>query len=216
MANQYVQAMLGEKEEVLLVSRQHWFVLFKNILLELVLILLIAAIVAALLILIPVLVPWAALGLIVWIIPIVGIIHDFLVWSNRQFIVTSRRVIQVNGIINKNVIDSSLEKVNDVHMVQPFWGRIFGFGDVEILTASEQGNNLFKYIGDPVRFKTTMLNAKEAMGLDEHLAIFRPPAEGDEKQEIPRMIAELDDLRKRGVLTEEEFQTKKKDLLAKI
>jgi uncharacterized membrane protein YdbT with pleckstrin-like domain len=42
-------------------------------------------------------------------------------WKNHQYIITNRRVIQINGIVNKNVTDSSLEKVNDVHMTQSFF-----------------------------------------------------------------------------------------------
>jgi uncharacterized membrane protein YdbT with pleckstrin-like domain len=66
-------------------------------------------------------------------------INDILVWSHHQYIVTNWRVLQISGIFNKNVIDSSLEKVNDVKMTQSFFGRIFNYGNVEILTASELG-----------------------------------------------------------------------------
>ncbi len=52
--------------------------------------------------------------------------------------------MQISGIFNKSVIDSSLEKVNDIKMDQSALGRMFGYGDIEILTASELGVNLFK------------------------------------------------------------------------
>ena len=38
-------------------------------------------------------------------------------------------------------------KVNDVKMEQSFLGRLLGYGDIEILTASELGVNLFRRIG---------------------------------------------------------------------
>ena len=59
-------------------------------------------------------------------------------------------------------MDSSLEKVNDVVMDQNFWGRIWGYGDIEIMTASEIGVNKLHMLANPVRFKTTMLDQKEA------------------------------------------------------
>ncbi len=42
----------------------------------------------------------------------------FAWWWNEKYIVTNRRVIQIEGILDKHVIDSSLEKVNDVVLVQ--------------------------------------------------------------------------------------------------
>ncbi|HVN53497.1 MAG TPA: PH domain-containing protein, partial [Anaerolineaceae bacterium] len=149
------------------------------------------------------------LGLILLIIPILSFLRDFLVWYNKKYVVTNRRVIQISGVINKNVTDSSLEKVNDVKMEQSFWGRLFNFGDVEILTASELGANLFQTIGDPIRFKTAMLNAKEEL---ESGRAMRQEAEED----IPALIARLDTLRQQGIITPEEFQRKKAELLAKL
>jgi uncharacterized membrane protein YdbT with pleckstrin-like domain len=87
---------------------------------------------------------------------------DYVGWTTRKFIVTTRRVIQVSGVINKTVVDSSLEKVNDIQLQQRLLGRILGYGDVEILTASELGLNRFTRLNQPLRFKTQLLNAKES------------------------------------------------------
>jgi len=209
MADKYIQDLLGENERILLVTRQHWFVLFSNILLEILLIVLIIAGVTAAQMFFP-LVPLVSFGYILVLVPLAGMIRDILVWSNRQYIVTNRRVIQISGVLSKNVVDSSLEKVNDVKMSQSFFGRLFNYGDIEILTASEMGVNNFRHIGDPIKFKTAMLNAKEGMGFDE-MGVHSQPAE-----DIPVMIAKLDELRKKGIISEAEFQRKKSDLLAKM
>ena len=95
-------------------------------------------------------------------------------------------------------------------MTQSFFGRLFNYGDIEILTASELGVNLFKSISDPVGFKTAMLNAKEDMGFGE-TGVPSQPAE-----DIPAMIAKLDQLRRQGTISDEEFQRKKSELLAKM
>jgi uncharacterized membrane protein YdbT with pleckstrin-like domain len=125
--------------------------------------------------------------------------------------VTSHRVIQTAGVFSKDVVDSSLEKVNDVKLSQSFLGRMFGYGDIEILTASELGVNLFHEINDPVGFKTAMLNAKERLGFDNESRM-----ESHAGADIPALIARLDDLRKKGILSEGEFQQKKAELLAKM
>jgi uncharacterized membrane protein YdbT with pleckstrin-like domain len=209
MADKYIQDLLGENERILLVTRQHGFVILSNILLEILLIVLIIVGVTAAQTFFPG-VPLVPFGYILVLVPIIGMIRDILVWSNRQYIVTNRRVVQVTGVLSKEVLDTSLEKVTDVKMTQSFLGRMFDYGDIEILTASELGVNLFQRIGNPVRFKTAMLNAKEDMGFDE-IGVHSQPAE-----DIPAMIAKLDQLRKQGTLSNEEFQRKKSELLAKM
>lgn len=206
MAKNYIQSMLGENEEIVLVTRQHWFVLFSAILLEIfvILVVIVGASIAAMTF------PPATLAFVLVLLPLASMLHDILVWKNREYIVTNRRVIQFAGIFNKSVVDSSLEKVNDVKLTQSFFGRIFDYGDVEIMTASELGVNLFKRIGDPVEFKTAMLNAKEKLGFEGM------GAGGTHVDTVPTMIAQLDELRKKGIVTEEEFQAKKKELLAKM
>jgi len=207
MKNKYINTLLGENEKMLLVTRQHWFVLFANIFLELffIIVLLVAVTIAL------ILHPFIAIGYAIILLPLGSMVRDILIWYNRQYIVSNRRVMQVNGIINKNVIDSSLEKVNDVKMSQSFFGRIFNYGTVEILTASEMGVNLFQKIEDPVHFKTAMLNAKEKLGYHENG--IQPKSAS---QDIPDMIAKLDALRKQGIVTEEEFNQKKATLLTKM
>ncbi len=206
MAKNYVQSMLGENERIVLVTRQHWFVLFSAILAEITITLLLIAAVSVATFFFPL----AAFGFVLVIVPLISMLRDILIWSNHEYLVTNRRVIQISGIFNKNVVDSSLEKVNDVKMTQSFFGRLFDYGDVEILTASEIGVNLFKRIGDPVKFKTAMLNAKEKLGYEG------TGTHAQHADDIPAQIAELDELRKKGIVTEAEFQAKKAELLKKM
>ncbi len=207
MANDYIKNMLGENERILLVTRQHGFVLFSSIIAEIVVTLIVIVAISALTTMVNSL---AGFGFLLALIPLAIMLRDILVWSNKQYIVTNRRVIQVSGIFSKDVVDSSLEKVNDVKMTQSFFGRLFDYGDVEILTASETGDNLFKRIGDPVKFKTAMLNAKEKLGYEG------TGSHAQHVESIPAQIAELDELRKQGIVTDAEFQVKKKELLAKM
>jgi uncharacterized membrane protein YdbT with pleckstrin-like domain len=207
MATSYLESLLGENEEVLLETHQHWFVLFNKIFLEIIL----AAILIAGSLIASNYSPIAIYGLILVLVPVIGMIRDILVWRNNSYVVTNRRVMRISGVLGKDVLDSSLEKVNDVKLTQSFFGRIFGYGDIQILTASELGADLFHQINDPIRFKTAMLNAKEKLTIDEmDLEVLRG------NNDIPSMIEKLDNLRQRGILSEEEFQRKKAELLAKM
>lgn len=206
MATNYLEGLLGEHEQIVLETHQHWFVLFNKIFLEIILI----AIIVTAVIIGMAFSQLAVYGLILVLVPLVGLVRDTMVWQNNAFIVTNRRVIQISGVFSKEVVDSSLEKVNDVKLSQSFFGRMFGFGDIEILTASELGVNLFHEIANPIEFKTAMLNAKEKLGFEEIGAVAHAV------EDIPAMIEKLDSLRKRGILSEVEFQQKKAELLAKM
>lgn len=209
----YVEDLLGTNERIVVRTRQHWMVLASSFFASLitaaaiVILSFLATLFAA-----PVLGPLPLLFLLLLLFPLASFLRIFLEWWNEEYLVTNRRVIQAEGVINKHVIDSSLEKVNDVVLNQSFLGRLLDYGDIEILTASEIGVNQLHKIASPVQFKTQMLNQKEALGADEHFG--RPNTHG--QQDVPGLIAELDELRKQGVLTEEEFQQKKAQLLAKM
>jgi uncharacterized membrane protein YdbT with pleckstrin-like domain len=205
----YIESLLGEREKIVLVTRQHWFTIASAVALEIILIIILVALTIIGGTLIPGIGPliWI-FGFILILIPIATLTRDLLDWYNRQYIVTTRRVMQIAGIFNKNVTDSSLEKVNDVKLTQSALGRLFGYGDVEILTASELGVNLFRRIGDPIAFKTAMINAKEEL---ERGTESRYP-----EDDIPELIAGLERLHRQGVISAEEFEQKKDELLARM
>jgi uncharacterized membrane protein YdbT with pleckstrin-like domain len=218
MAGHYLQSLLGDRENIILATRRHWFVLASSIILEIFLLLFIfiATIIISFSLNNMTSLWWIAtlIGFILLLIPIATGTRDILNWSNHQFIITNHRVMQISGVFNKSVIDSSLDKVNDIKMDQSALGRMFGYGDIEILTASELGVNLFKKIDNPVKFKSALINAKASL---EHVVEVVPEIKPEEpKQDIPEMISKLADLRTQGVLTEDEFQQKKADLLSKI
>lgn len=208
MADRYLNSLMAQNEKIGLIARQHWFLMLSSILLEVVLT---VVVVAGVTFLMTILGPLAALGYLLLIYTVGRGIYDYLIWRNKQYVVTNRRVIHLEGVVNKQVTDTSLEKVNDVKMEQSAFGRLFDYGDLEILTASDAGIDRFRRIGSPIRFKTAMLNAKEQMGRDDDR-----PSPGSGRGDIPELIAELDQLRKAGTISEAEFEAKKRDLLGKM
>jgi hypothetical protein len=159
---------------------------------------------------------WIAVAIA--LVPLFEMIRVFLDWLNERYIITNRRVMEVAGIINKHVRDSALEKVNDVDLKQSVIGRVLGYGTVQIITGSDIGVNRFYRISNPVRFKREMLNAKEHLQGGEPAeepATASTPA-STQGAEIPDLIAELGELRQKGIITEEEFQAKKKELLDRL
>jgi hypothetical protein len=165
--------------------------------------------------------PLGWIALVIALAPLVEMVRIFLDWFNERYIITNRRVMVVRGTINKHTSDSALEKVNDVVLTQSIVGRILRYGTVQIITGSDVGVNMFRRISKPVRFKRAMLNAKEEMhsapaGAHAGGRTMAETADSAEDSEIPDLILELDELRQKGILSEEEFQTKKLELLERL
>jgi len=177
---------------------------------------------------------WIVLALVVG-----GLLYfgwQVLRWQNEEFIVTSRRVLQTEGVVNKRVVDSSLEKINDAILAQSVFGRIFGFGDLEILTASESGISRLRMLRQADDFKRTMLDAKHELELElsgarpmpspairAAMPSQAPPPPGSappqtamSADDVTRTLANLADLRDRGAISADDYEAKKADLLKRL
>jgi hypothetical protein len=160
-----------------------------------------------------------AVALFLALFPLFDVVRIFADWLNERYIITNRRVMEVRGIINKHIRDSALEKVNDVELDQSVIGRLLGYGTVQIITGSDIGVNMFRRISNPVRFKREMLNAKENLHLEERpdpVEVLPEAGPPSKRSNITDLLVELAELRQRGILSEEEFQRKKQELLDRI
>lgn len=156
----YLKKVLGRDERVLLVVRQHWLFFFRHVFLWL---LLTAAILIATLgaqLNAPDR-PQVSLAALIALFPLLVIWWQYMAWNNQKYVMTNRRVLQVSGVLNKEVLDSLLDQVNDVKTTQSLFGRIFDYGSLEILTASDIQTNNFDHIARPLEFKRALLDAKE-------------------------------------------------------
>ena len=157
----YVDGLLSTGERVIHRAKQHWFVFVWGARYTI-----LAVIVAVVLLVfknnlnppLADILNYAALALFVGGVAL--LVWVVLRYLNQEYILTNRRVIEVEGVLNKKVTDSSLEKINDAILTQSIFGRIFGFGDLEVLTASEAGISLFRMLINPTGFKRAMMDAK--------------------------------------------------------
>jgi hypothetical protein len=167
-------------------------------------------------------------------------------YVNQEYVLTNRRVIQVEGVLNRNSTDSSLEKINDAVLNQTVFGRMFDYGDLTVLTASEAGIDKMHMLRKPIAFKKAMLDAKHEFEVDMERSGWQPgppirdaapaptiggttaapaatspastspPAARSDPDEVTRTLASLADLRDRGAITPEEYEHKKADLLSRL
>ena len=171
----YADSLLSTGERVTHRTRQHWLILLWGARIP------IAAIVAALLLVVlsqnVTGTPRDVLSILTAVLFLGGL--AFLVWAtlqylNTEYILTNRRVVQVQGVVNKRTTDSSLEKINDAVLTQSIFGRVFGFGDLDVLTAAEMGIERFRMIIDPIGFKRAMLDAKHEYEVDMERSGWQP------------------------------------------
>ncbi|MDY6878425.1 MAG: PH domain-containing protein [Chloroflexota bacterium] len=212
----YVEKLLTRNERIVRAARDHWITLLPAILIDIVASIVIIGLSATGGIL---WLPWAWFGLMLLVVPLGHLVLRVCVWGNRQYIVTTRRILQVTGTFSKRVSDTLLEKINDIVMEQSALGRLLNFGDVEIISGSESGIDVFRRIADPIGFKKELLDQKETLAslgaFDERMGRVLS-AEAPDAGDVPELIAELDELRQKGVITDVEFEEKKQRLLARI
>ncbi len=174
----YARNLLSRGEEIVFETRQHWFAVLAQVWLFAVLAVLAMAVLIwqststrsgfqaplQIVAIVALLVSLARIGLVLW-----G-------WQNQEYLVTTRRIIKAEGVLNKAMTDSSLEKINDAHLSQSWLGRIFRYGHLDIMTASDEPGAIedFPMMADAIQFKIAMMNQKELL---ERPDLARPPAQ---------------------------------------
>lgn len=165
----------------------------------------------------------SAIGFLVLALIVVSVLwlgKEYWDWFAQDYLVTNRRVLKVEGILNKRSADSSLEKINDAVLEQNVFGRIFGYGDLDILTAADTAIDHYRMLQDAPGFKKSMLDQKHLLETELMRAPSAPlgsaPARSMSSDEITRALDDLARLRDRGAITAEEFEAKKRELLARL
>jgi uncharacterized membrane protein YdbT with pleckstrin-like domain len=138
------------------------------------------------------------------------ILWKLLVLRSYEHVLTNRRMIQQIGIFQKRSMDAPLDKVNNVEHWQTLWGRILGYGDVEIDTASEHGATRFTNIARPLEFKNAIVGATEAYRSRRFAPAAPVAVSGADR------LRELKSLLDDGLISPEEFERKRGKLLEEI
>ena len=160
----YADSLLSPGEVVVRRSRQHWLALLIEArsgvaLIALAILLLVTVVVVSF--------PNEAVRNVISLVALVALVVGlvlFLVqywqWWAQDYLITNRRILKVEGIINKRSADSSLEKINDAILEQDLFGRMFGYGDLDILTAADAAVDRYRMLDRAPDFKREMLSQK--------------------------------------------------------
>jgi hypothetical protein len=216
----YAESLLARDEQILYRARQHWLAPLSDSVRPAVLVL------GGLLLFIGQVhfgpsgmlsTIWTALWAILLLVGLgwIGIIYG--TWRAQEYLITTRRTLKVEGLLDKKAADSSLEKINDAVLSQGLLARILHYGDLEILTASEEAIDCYEMLAHPIDFKKAMLNAKNTLEDGGRPGPGAPPAaRGMSSDDVTRTLAQLADLRDKGAITPAEYESKKADLLGRL
>jgi len=201
---------LKKDEKILIIIRQHWLRLVLPFLAWL---------------LLAIILFWWLKFTTAFIILLLAVIYpliEYVNWRNNIWCVTNMRVVDESGFFSRYSKESPLDKINNVEYDQSLWGRIIGYGGVDIQTAAELGETRYEFIHHPKLLKDTITQAREenknfqvssqAAQLAEAIARSNKTIQPSQ-QIIADELNKLFELMLKGAITEDEFKAQKNKLI---
>ncbi len=131
--------------------------------------------------------------------------------SVDEFVVTNRRVIRKVGLFAREVQHAPLEKIQDITIEQGIMARMLGYGTVIVETASEKGMLVFPAVASPESFRTHVWGQAPPTGQAS------PAVPASPAPPTPRArLEELESLKQRGLLSEQEYAAKRQEILSHL
>jgi uncharacterized membrane protein YdbT with pleckstrin-like domain len=146
-------------EQLVLVARQHWVAILRPFVVTILagLGLLLAALllpmaneVKLLLLLGIVVVALATLNLYYWR------------WRAHEYVLTTHRVVLNEGIVGRFSRSIAVDRIQDLTTYQDLWGRTWGFGDIELESASREGSEVLARVPHPQQFRNAIFAQMES------------------------------------------------------
>jgi Predicted membrane protein len=208
-----MRSTLKKDERLLITIHQHWIKLLLPFLTWLIIVILLFIFVQ----------DHLEIVLIVALVTAFYPAYLYLEWNNNLWAVTNMRVIDESGFFSRYSKESPLDKINNVEYDQTLWGRMLGYGDVEIQTAAEMGDTTYKMIHHPKLLKDTITHAQEEYknaqitNQAQQLASAIKQSMGTPAANISvaSEIEKLFHLMQQGAITQEEYIFQKNKLLGK-
>ena len=175
---------------------------------------------------------WTLIGLARWALLIGGIgwiVYNIVTWRTAQFAVTSLRVLRYEGLMQRRSSETLLASVSDVKLNVGFLGNRLGYGDLRVFTQSgDAGADNFTSITEPAEFRNAMMTIKlkaqapapapapAAAPAPAQAPVPAPAAQAAASEDPAATLVRLAELRDQGILSPEEFEAKKSEILARM
>jgi membrane protein YdbS with pleckstrin-like domain len=201
----YSRRLLNPGEKVLVDVRPHWWYLAGPVSL---LVLVIAGAVAAFVESVPKWVSWIVL--VALALSVLWLASRYVRWVTSRLIVTDARVIERRGIVARSGREIPLNALTDIGYRQSIFERIIGAGNVILESAGRRSQEVFPDLPNPAYIHNVIFRQMQA-NRQSSLA-----GAGTSSDSIPSQIEQLDQLRRRGLITDAEFDAKKVELLDRL
>lgn len=139
--------------------------------------------------------------------------------SQDEFVVTNRRVIRKVGFYAREIQQAPLEKVQDISVEQGVFARMLGYGTVIVETASEKGMLIFPSIASPESFRNHVWGQAPAAAPASAapvVAASTPLVPASAGANVRLRLEELESLRQRGLVNDDEYAAKRREILAHL
>ena len=164
---------------------------------------------------------------------ILWIVYNIAEFLSAHFGVTNMRVLRYEGLLRRRSSETLLPMLTDVRLDEPALGRMLGFGNLKILTASgAAGEDRFMTVAKAKELRTAIQEQKAA-SMTGGAALRRPqsapprrrrprsaatpaPAPAPAAPDTAAALAALDSLKTQGLITDEEYQAKRSEILGRI
>lgn len=181
----------------------------------------------------PVVVAWP-LGAMV-VVPSLWAIVRLLRWRAARLLVTSSRIVYRRGVLGRDVVQLRLQRVAEVHCRQSVFQRLMGAGTLAFEVAGADAPLVVDDVRRPRRVQgivTAQLDQFDQRGpvgqpgpgqrrsrawtdTPPH-GVSRPDPAQRTTGTITDRLVQLDELRRRGIVSEAEFAAKKAELLQRL
>ncbi len=202
--------LLTDDEEVLRAFRPHWKVLLPALGWAMLLAALSGVALAAL----PESWRWwsVVVAAALWLLVAV---RSVVTWWSTSYVLTTERIVVRRGLLARTGTEIPLESITNVLFRQRAGERLLGYGDVLVESAGSQGQSRLENIPRPDAFQSEIYRARELRSLH-----FRGGGGGNGQpgavRDVLAQLETLASLRERGHLTDEEFATQKRRVLAEL
>jgi len=162
------------------------------------------------------------------LVAVAWILYNVAEFLSAHFGVTNMRVLRYEGLIRRRSSETLLAMLTDVRLDEPALGRALGFGNLKILTSSgAAGEDEFMTVAKAKELRTAIQEQKAKMmtGGPAPAAAAAPtpapPATPAAPAATPTAdtassLAALDNLHTQGLITDEEYQAKRSEILGRI
>ncbi|NLI73337.1 MAG: PH domain-containing protein [Euryarchaeota archaeon] len=171
------------------------------------------------------------------LIALFALLYYYVIWKHTAFAITDRRVMTQYGVFNIRFGDTRHERISNVTVYQNLFERALGFGDIMFSTSGETGGIHSDHSGTRVDHKGAVRwedvpqpflvrkKAEEARVItpwyEEKTPVLPKYVPTAIHQTIPPIEAEerlikLRELRDKNLISQEEYDAKRQDILSRI